>query len=66
VTKEVVAYMDVDIDHGEHYGVVHVWPDSTHPGLGEQKVHIVLDVDKDRFLAEFTKAAQSERAYTPQ
>jgi hypothetical protein len=28
-------------------------------------VHVVLDVDKERFLAEFTKAAQSKEAYTP-
>jgi inosine-uridine nucleoside N-ribohydrolase len=65
VTKDVVAYMDVDIDHGQYYGITHVWPEETHPNLGEQKVHIVLDVDKERFLAEFNKAAQSERAYTP-
>jgi inosine-uridine nucleoside N-ribohydrolase len=65
VTKEVEAYMDVDIDHGEHYGIVHVWPETTHPGLGEQKMHIVLEVDKERFLTQFTKAAQSKEAYTP-
>ena len=65
VTREIEAYMDVDIDHGEHYGVVHVWPEATHPGLGEQKVHVVLDVDKERFLAQFIKAAQSKEAYTP-
>jgi len=65
VTKEVEAYMDVDIDHGQYYGITHVWPEATHPGLGERKVHIVLDVDKDRFLGEFITAAQSEHAYTP-
>jgi inosine-uridine nucleoside N-ribohydrolase len=59
VTKEVVAYMDVDIDHGLNYGIVHVWPEATHPGLGEQKVHIVQAVDKPRFYKEFIKAAQS-------
>jgi len=65
VTKEVEAYMDVDIDHGQYYGITHVWPEATHPALGEQKVHIVLDVDKERFLKDFTKAAQSKEAYTP-
>jgi inosine-uridine nucleoside N-ribohydrolase len=59
VTSEVVAYMDVDIDHGLNYGIVHVWPEATHPGLGEQKVHIVQAVDKPRFYKEFIKAAQS-------
>ena len=66
VTKEVEAYMDVDIDHGQYYGITHVWPEATHPKLGEQKVHIVLDVDKTRFLAQFNKAAQSDLATHPQ
>jgi inosine-uridine nucleoside N-ribohydrolase len=59
VTKEIVAYMDVDIDHGLNYGIVHVWPEATHPSLGEQKVHIVQAIDKPRFYKEFIKAAQS-------
>jgi inosine-uridine nucleoside N-ribohydrolase len=66
VTKEVEAYMDVDIDHGQNYGITHVWPEATHPGLGERKVHIVLDVDKERFLGQFSESAQSARAFTPQ
>jgi inosine-uridine nucleoside N-ribohydrolase len=59
VTRELTAYMDVDIDHGLNYGIVHVWPEATHPGLGEQKVSITLAVDKPRFYAQFIKAAQS-------
>jgi len=59
ITKDVVAYMDVDIDHGLNYGIVHVWPEATHPGLGEQKVHIVQAVDKPRFYKQFVTAAQS-------
>ena len=59
VTKEVTAYMDVEIDHGLNYGIVHVWPDATHPNLGERKVNIVLSVDKPRFYKQFIKAAQS-------
>jgi inosine-uridine nucleoside N-ribohydrolase len=61
VTKEVVAFMDVEIDHGLNYGIVHVWPDETRPDLGEQKVHIVLAIDKPRFYKGFIKAAQSVR-----
>jgi inosine-uridine nucleoside N-ribohydrolase len=64
ITKEVEAYMDVDVDHGLNYGITHVWPEATHPNLGEQKVHVVLDVDKTRFLAQFNKAAQSDLAFT--
>lgn len=59
VTKEIAAYMDVDIDHGLNYGIVHVWPEATRPNLGEQKVDIVLAVDKPRFYKQFIKAAQS-------
>jgi len=59
ITKEIVAYMDVDIDHGLNYGIVHVWPEATHPGLGERSVHIVQAVDRPRFYKEFVKAAQS-------
>ncbi len=59
VTKDLVAYMDVDIDHGLNYGIVHVWPEATRPNLGEQKVNIVLAVDKPRFYKQFIKAAQA-------
>lgn len=59
VTKDLVAYMDVDIDHGMNYGIVHVWPEAAHPNLGEQKVNIVLAVDKPKFYKQFVKAAQS-------
>ena len=59
VVKDIVAYMDVDIDHGLNYGIVHVWPEATHPNLGEQQVHIVQTIDKTKFYKEFIKAAQS-------
>jgi len=49
VTKDTVAYMDVDIGHGLGYGAAHVWPEATTPHLGEQKVHIVQAVDAARF-----------------
>jgi inosine-uridine nucleoside N-ribohydrolase len=58
VTREVLAYMDVDVDHGMFYGVAHIWPDVTTPRLGEQKVHIVTAVDTERFLDTFVTACQ--------
>jgi len=61
VVTEVEAYMDVDIDHGLNYGIVHVWPEETHPGLGERRVTIVLAIDKPAFYRQFVKAAQSVR-----
>ncbi len=59
VTQQVEALMDVDIDHGMHYGQAHVWPKATAPHQGEQLVTIVQAVDLDRFYAAFIKAAQS-------
>jgi inosine-uridine nucleoside N-ribohydrolase len=59
VTKHTVALMDVDIDHGMHYGQAHVWPKETAPHQGEQPVEIVQAVDLPRFYDAFVHAAQS-------
>jgi len=49
ITKEVVLYMDMDISHTAGYGNTLVWSEADHPGLGEQKVHVQLELDKDKF-----------------
>ncbi len=59
VTKQTVALMDVDIDHGMHYGQTRVWPKETAPHQGEQPVTIVQAVDLPRFYKQFVHAAQS-------
>jgi len=64
ITRQVSAYMDVEIDHGLHYGTTHVWPATLAPHLGEQKVTIVLAVDQPRFFRDYIAAAQSESAYS--
>jgi inosine-uridine nucleoside N-ribohydrolase len=58
ITRQIQANMDVDLEHGVHYGQVHVWPDSITPHQGEQKVTIVQAVDLDRFYGAFLKAVQ--------
>jgi inosine-uridine nucleoside N-ribohydrolase len=58
ITRQIEANMDVDLEHGVHYGQVHVWPDAITPHQGEQKVTIVQAVDLDRFYDQFIKAAQ--------
>lgn len=58
VTSQIEAYMDVDLEHGMHYGQVHVWPEAITPHQGERKVTIVEGVDLDRFYDQFLKAAQ--------
>jgi inosine-uridine nucleoside N-ribohydrolase len=59
ITKEVVAAMDVDIDHGIGYGTTRIWAPETAPHFGERPVHIVLAVDEPRFVTEFVRAVQS-------
>ncbi len=58
ITKQVDARMDVDIDHGMHYGQTHVWPAQTAPHQGERMVTIVLGFDIPRFYDRFIRAAQ--------
>jgi inosine-uridine nucleoside N-ribohydrolase len=58
VTRSQSVYMNVDIDHGASYGVVHLIPDGRNPGLGEQKVEIVTDLDTMRLTDQFVKAMQ--------
>jgi inosine-uridine nucleoside N-ribohydrolase len=58
ITRQIEANMDVDLEHGLHYGQVHVWPDAITPHQGERKVTIVQAVDLDRFYDQFIKAAQ--------
>jgi inosine-uridine nucleoside N-ribohydrolase len=58
VTKSVEAYMDVEIAQGPYYGAARLWPETTRPHMGEQKVEFVTAVDSDRFVSQFVKAAQ--------
>jgi len=59
ITKEVVAPMDIDVDHGMDYGATHIWPPETEPHLGERPVHIVIAVDEPRFVTQFVHAVQA-------
>ena len=52
--------MDVDIDHGANYGNARLYTDKTAPGLGEQPVEIVTDIDGARFTDEFVAAMQAQ------
>jgi inosine-uridine nucleoside N-ribohydrolase len=58
VTKSVEAYMDVDIEQGPYYGSARLWPETTTPHMGEQKVEFVTAVDGTRFVDGLVKAAQ--------
>jgi purine nucleosidase len=51
ITKEYTVYMDIDYSHGPGYGNTLVWNPGSQPGLGEQLVHVLEDLD----LAKFDK-----------
>jgi purine nucleosidase len=53
ITKEETIYMDVDITHGASYGDTLTWTPGNQPGLGEQPVHLQLDLDRDRLYKLF-------------
>ena len=60
VTKSVDAFMDVDVSGGVDYGRAHVWPDATAPkDMGVRAVTIVQEIDTERFVDGFVKAAQA-------
>ena len=45
ITKEETVYMDFSLDRGASYGDTLVWMPGKNPGLGEQPVHLLEDVD---------------------
>jgi purine nucleosidase len=53
ITREEQMYMDIDYSHGAGYGNTIVWPKGGQPGLGEQFVHVPVDVDVKKFYSMF-------------
>ncbi|MBV8890598.1 MAG: nucleoside hydrolase [Acidobacteria bacterium] len=51
ITKTVIRYMSVDIDHGAAYGNTLTWTERDDPKLGARAVEIQMDLD----LAKFNK-----------
>ena len=49
VTKEEQFYMDIDYSHGAGYGNTLAWAPGTQPGLGEQLVHVPLELNLEKF-----------------
>ena len=67
ITKEQFLYMDISLDRGPSYGDTLVWPAGSQPGLGEQQVHIIDEIDNaklDRLFMDLmtrpTPPAQSK------
>jgi purine nucleosidase len=49
ITKETELYMDIDYSHGPGYGNTLVWVAGSQPGLGEQLVHVLLELNLEKF-----------------
>ena len=53
ITKERLAYVDVDLARGPAYGNTITWSDTTKPQREMPVVHIQEDLDKERFYRMF-------------
>ncbi|HKH98545.1 MAG TPA: nucleoside hydrolase [Candidatus Sulfotelmatobacter sp.] len=49
ITKETQLYMDIDYWHGAGYGNTLAWVPGTQPSLGEQLVHVPLELNLEKF-----------------
>ncbi len=49
ITKEQTVYMDMDISHTAGYGNTLTWESGAQPGMGEQLVHMPIDLDARNF-----------------
>lgn len=49
ITKEAPLYLDMDYSHGPGYGNTLAWVPGSQPGLGEQLVHVPLELNLEKF-----------------
>ncbi|HLY62670.1 MAG TPA: nucleoside hydrolase [Terriglobia bacterium] len=59
ITKEEMIYMDGEIDHGAGYGNTLSWAPGYNPGLGEQLVHVQVDLDTNKLYQLFVRLMTS-------
>jgi inosine-uridine nucleoside N-ribohydrolase len=59
ITKEELIYMDADIGHGAGYGNTLSWAPGYNPGMGEQQVHVPVDLDVNKLYKLFVKLMTS-------
>lgn len=52
ITKEESLYMDIDISHAAGYGNTLVWTPGNQPGMGEELVHVQMELDTEKFYRE--------------
>ena len=59
ITKEVVYFMDMDLDRGYGYGDTLIWNERVKPALDLQQVHTQLNVDMEKFGRMFVQLMTS-------
>jgi inosine-uridine nucleoside N-ribohydrolase len=64
ITQHSDVFMDVDLERGPDYGIVHIWPEALAPHVGERKVTLVEHIDVARFLKQFVAAVQWDKPNT--
>jgi purine nucleosidase len=65
ITKKVVRYMSVDLDHGAAYGNTLTWTDEDDPKLGAHLVEIQMDLDLARFNNMFVDLMKARTPPAP-
>ena len=60
ITKEQTVYMDMEISHTAGYGNTLTWESGAQPGLGEQLVHMPIELDAAKFYRLFEKLMMQE------
>lgn len=59
ITREQTLYVDCDLDRGAGYGNTLTWVPGSNPGLGEQLVHVQLDLDAAKLYRLFIQLMTS-------
>ncbi|GAC27490.1 nucleoside hydrolase [Brumicola pallidula] len=53
ITVAATMYISIDINQGPNYGTIITWPEGRNPGLGEQQVNVVFQVDREKVAEMF-------------
>ena len=59
ITQEEMIYLDGESEHGAGYGNMLSWAPGMNPGLGEQLVHVQVDLDTNKLYQLFVRLITS-------
>jgi inosine-uridine nucleoside N-ribohydrolase len=49
ITAEKMYYLDVNIEHGPQYGDTLTWPERDKPNITGTPVHVLMDLNREKF-----------------